>query len=70
VLLKEGYSGVKTGFTPTAGNCLCSRKTIVHKQVRYDLILVILGCRTTEDRFLETVAIVEDFLRYLRSMEM
>mgnify|MGYP006872481357 CR=1 FL=1 len=59
---------MKTGHTVTAGSCLCSRKVIYHNRKKYDLVLVILGCRNQEDRFIETELILKDFIRYLKMM--
>jgi D-alanyl-D-alanine carboxypeptidase len=56
---------VKTGYTTSAGGCLCSRKIVKYNKKIYDFILVILGSKTQEDRFIETVAIIESYIKYL-----
>lgn len=66
--MRDGYIGIKTGHTATAGNCLSSRKIIEVNGTRYDLILIVLGCKTLERRFTETVILMDDFHRYLREM--
>jgi D-alanyl-D-alanine carboxypeptidase len=60
---------VKTGYTTSAGGCLCSRKIVKYNNKTYDFILVILGCKNQEDRFIETVAILKSFTKYLKMMK-
>ena len=45
-LLKKGWSGVKTGQTNTAGNCLASLKNGIY--------IVVLNCNSNDARFAET----------------
>ena len=59
---------MKTGWTTTAGSCLCSRKVVYYNKKKYDFVLVVLGCRSQEDRFVETKVIIEDFVGYLKMM--
>lgn len=58
--------GIKTGHTVTAGNCLCSRRIVEVKGRVYDLVIVILGCKTLERRFTETKDLVEGLINYLK----
>jgi D-alanyl-D-alanine carboxypeptidase len=46
VLLKEGWEGIKTGQTITAGNCLAS--------LRDGVYIVVLNCPDSAKRFTET----------------
>jgi D-alanyl-D-alanine carboxypeptidase len=46
ILLKEGWEGIKTGQTVTAGNCLASLKDGVY--------IVVLNCPDSSKRFTET----------------
>jgi D-alanyl-D-alanine carboxypeptidase (penicillin-binding protein 5/6) len=58
-LLKRNFSGVKTGITESAGPCLAISKTkkILHKEIR--LILVLLNCKSTEDRWREAPKLIK-----------
>ena len=69
VLLQKGYRGVKTGQTVSAGSCLCSRRHITVNRVDYDLVGVVLGSVTIEQRFSETEHIFHSFMSYLKHME-
>lgn len=46
-LLGLGYNGIKTGYTVDAGFCLAS----YYKCNNRDLIIIVLGCKTMEDRW-------------------
>lgn len=49
-LLWKGFSGVKTGFTPSAGPCLCS---CIEEKANRQVIIVLLGCSSMNKRWLE-----------------
>ena len=53
-LLKEGYSGIKTGITPSAGPCLsaCTKKD------GYNVVVVVLSCCSMESRWYEVPKLV------------
>ncbi|EKX52988.1 hypothetical protein GUITHDRAFT_133385 [Guillardia theta CCMP2712] len=55
-LLQEGYSGIKTGTTPTTGYSLASEYTFDVELTgeRKSLICILLGSRTKEDRTNDT----------------
>lgn len=44
-----GYDGIKTGYTPTAGNCLLARGTHNGRA----LLVAVLGCSSSEGRFVD-----------------
>lgn len=50
------FSGIKTGITPTAGNCLavCFKS----RCGQFDFIIVVLGCKSPEARFVEIPKLV------------
>eukprot|EP00826_Nyctotherus_ovalis_P037146 TRINITY_DN3371_c0_g5_i1.p1 TRINITY_DN3371_c0_g5~~TRINITY_DN3371_c0_g5_i1.p1 ORF type:complete len:305 (+),score=56.97 TRINITY_DN3371_c0_g5_i1:159-1073(+) len=50
-LLAKGFSGLKTGITPSAGPCLASS----YKDERVNLVMVLLSCKTPEHRWSETI---------------
>ena len=50
-LLNKGYKGVKTGITNEAGYCLSS----YFSKDNFNLIIVMLGCKTSEARWIETL---------------
>lgn len=49
-MLFKGFDGVKTGITIEAGHCLCS----YYKREGKELLIVLLGCPTSEARWIET----------------
>jgi D-alanyl-D-alanine carboxypeptidase len=48
-LLKKGFYGVKTGFTPAAGPCLCCAFK--------GIVIVVLGCKYKHDRWKDAVTL-------------
>ena len=50
-LLWKGFSGAKTGYTPTAGPCLCSCIEGVNRHI----VIVLLGCSSMQKRWGETI---------------
>ena len=62
ILLHEGYSGIKTGITNTAGGCLSSLTSIqVGKYEWKTLLVIVLGCDCVEARFSDTREIVKEY---------
>ncbi|CAG9324981.1 unnamed protein product [Blepharisma stoltei] len=59
-LLKLGFSGVKTGFTPNAGPCLCS---IAEKRKR-KIIIVLLNSATPGSRWSESTNLLKWASKY------
>lgn len=55
LLGKKGCTGVKTGFTQKAGGCLST----VFEMDGEQLMVVVMGCRTNEDRFVDTSKLIE-----------
>lgn len=53
-LLKEGYSGIKTGITPTAGPCLAA--SVNHSG--YNVCVVILSSCSMDSRWYEAPKLV------------
>ena len=53
------YFGVKTGTTPKAGNCLC----VNFKNQEFEMIAVVLNCRTKDLRFIEIPKLVNWAIR-------
>jgi D-alanyl-D-alanine carboxypeptidase len=53
-LLEHGYSGLKTGITPTAGPCLAAS---IQKD-DYRLIIVVLNSKSMEHRWQEVQKLV------------
>ena len=50
-LLRKGFFGVKTGFTPAAGPCLCSYIEQRNKKI----LIVMLGVKSMQSRWNEAV---------------
>eukprot|EP00826_Nyctotherus_ovalis_P050011 TRINITY_DN6088_c0_g1_i4.p1 TRINITY_DN6088_c0_g1~~TRINITY_DN6088_c0_g1_i4.p1 ORF type:complete len:316 (+),score=69.67 TRINITY_DN6088_c0_g1_i4:155-1102(+) len=50
-LLTKGFSGLKTGITPSAGPCLLS--SYVNEKV--ELMMILLSCKTPDHRWTETL---------------
>ena len=46
VLLRQGYSGVKTGYTTDAGGCLIAMTAITYREYRKLCLIVVLGSPT------------------------
>ena len=68
-LLWQGYEGVKTGITATAGGCLASLTTIQLKRYEWQkLLVVVLGCQGAKERFSDTKKVVEGYQEYLKMM--
>lgn len=59
-LLKLGFQGVKTGVTQSAGPCLSSyfQKTDLESSTEIQLLIVVLKCKSLEDRFHDTQKIL------------
>ena len=55
LLQNEGFIGLKTGVTATAGACLSS----VYKHGRLHLIFVVLGCESKDERFDDTERLLD-----------
>lgn len=54
MLLKEGYDGIKTGITPTAGPCLAASI----KKDGFRVIIIVLSCCSMESRWFEVPKLV------------
>jgi len=54
MLLEKGFTGLKTGITPSAGPCLASSV----KKDGFNLILIILNSKSKETRWTETKKLV------------
>lgn len=50
LLWSKGVHGIKTGITTSAGPCLAT--SLVRDD--YDLIIILLGCKSLEARWVET----------------
>ena len=59
LLFHDGFYGVKTGNTDSAGACLSSS----YRRNDLDIIVVVLGCSTREDRFDDTLKVIEWYTR-------
>lgn len=70
VLLKEGYQGVKTGYTGDAGGCLVSVKEIKSKNQQNKFLVIVLASKDQTCRFKDTQQIVKNHLKYLEMMSM
>jgi D-alanyl-D-alanine carboxypeptidase len=53
-LLESGYSGLKTGITPTAGPCLAA--ALIKDDFKF--IIVVLNCKSIELRWTEVPKLV------------
>ena len=51
----DGTTGLKTGTTDAAGHCLCAPAT----RGNLDLIAVVMGCKTSDQRFEETKQLLD-----------
>jgi len=60
LLLNDGYYGLKTGITPSAGGCLSTyfKKFSEKRFEMIEFILVVLGCASAEDRFFDSEEII------------
>jgi D-alanyl-D-alanine carboxypeptidase (penicillin-binding protein 5/6) len=54
ILLKQGYTGIKTGITNTAGPCLAA-STIMNG---YHVVVVVLSCCSMDSRWYEVPKII------------
>jgi D-alanyl-D-alanine carboxypeptidase (penicillin-binding protein 5/6) len=55
-----GYRGLKTGYTPKAGGCLSSVfETNKFSANECTLVVIVLGSKTQEHRFVDTSRLVE-----------
>lgn len=64
-LLKNGFYGLKTGITDTAGPCLAASIKInssnslnIKTEYDDDLLVIILGCRTKDSRWRECIKLI------------
>jgi D-alanyl-D-alanine carboxypeptidase len=48
-LLEAGFGGIKTGFTRSAGSCLCTAMSVKKKS----FIIVVMNSKNNEYRFLD-----------------
>ena len=55
LLDKQGYCGVKTGVTSSAGPCLSTN----YRYEFYNFIIIVLNSRTMEERWSDTMEIVK-----------
>ena len=53
-LLKQGYTGIKTGVTPTAGPCLAAST----RKDGYHVVVVVLSCCSMDSRWYEVPKLV------------
>ena len=53
-LLQEGYEGIKTGITPTAGPCLSASLT----KDGFSVVMVVLSCCSMESRWFEVPKVI------------
>ena len=53
-LLKEGYDGIKTGITPSAGPCLAASI----KKDEINILVVVLSCCSMDSRWFEVPKLV------------
>jgi D-alanyl-D-alanine carboxypeptidase (penicillin-binding protein 5/6) len=65
MLWQKGVSGIKTGVTSTAGPCLITSI----KNEGCDLIIVLLGCKSMEARWLETNKLANWTVSRLKKIE-
>ena len=61
----DGFNGLKTGITPTAGPCLCSS----YSKSGVNLIIVLLNCKTIEKRWDETRKLLKFYLKTIKPTE-
>lgn len=54
-----GCHGLKTGYTPKAGGCLSSVFTTDFSDTTSTIVMIVLGCRTQDHRFIDTTHLVE-----------
>ena len=57
----DGYNGVKTGITPTAGPCLCAS----YDKGGVQLMVVIMNCKSVEKRYMEIKKLVRYSIKVL-----
>ena len=65
MLYQKGVTGIKTGVTTTAGPCLA---TSLSKD-GYDLVIVLLCCKSMEARFIETSKLAKWTIGRLKKIE-
>lgn len=54
ILLKQGYTGIKTGITGSAGPCLAASTVYNH----YHVVVVVLSCCSMDSRWYEVPKLV------------
>lgn len=64
-LLKEGFSGLKTGITPTAGPCLAA--TIDRDD--YNVVVVVLSCCSMDSRWYEVPKLVSWGIKKIKKIK-
>lgn len=64
-LLWQGFQGVKTGSTMPAGYCLASW----YCTAEHDLIVIVLGCSSKEERDHHTVRLARSWLTCANNMD-
>ena len=57
----DGYFGIKTGITPTAGPCL----SIGFSHESKEFICIILNCKSASHRFKDAVMLAKFYLKIL-----
>jgi D-alanyl-D-alanine carboxypeptidase len=65
ILLKEGFDGIKTGITPTAGPCLAASIT----KDGYRVVVVVLSCCSMDSRWLEVPKLVTWGIKKIKKIE-
>ena len=55
----QGYTGLKTGWTPNADGCLAVSFRYKHQRKVYNFISVVLGSSDQETRFMDTRSLIQ-----------
>jgi D-alanyl-D-alanine carboxypeptidase (penicillin-binding protein 5/6) len=61
--LKNGFVGLKTGVTKSAGPCLSS----IWNKDGIDITIIVLKCKNIDDRFSDSLKILNQYMKFLRT---
>jgi serine-type D-Ala-D-Ala carboxypeptidase (penicillin-binding protein 5/6) len=64
-LLKEGFSGIKTGITPTAGPCLAAS----FQKDSIEVVVIVLSCCSMESRWYEVPKLIQWGLKKINKIK-
>ena len=64
-MLKEGFNGIKTGITPTAGPCLAAS---IEKD-GFKICVIVLSCCSMDSRWIEVPKIINWGIKKIQKIQ-